>query len=190
MSSNELGRRIKEARLAKKLTQAEVVGDFITRNMLSQIESGAALPSVKTLQYLSRVLEVPMSQLMPEEEPSADGAAEYMELRLLFEKGEYARVAEAPEIAGFTDELTALRARSFLALASRAEGGDIAALQQAAEHAKKAAQLSDKGVFANSSVRSEAMLLLNKLAGRLSDYYKSMIDSEINDSASELPPLK
>ena len=50
MSSNELGRRIKEARLAKKLTQAEVVGDFITRNMLSQIESGSALPSVKTLQ--------------------------------------------------------------------------------------------------------------------------------------------
>ena len=183
MSSNELGRRIKEARLAKKLTQAEVVGDFITRNMLSQIESGAALPSVKTLQYLSRVLEVPMSQLMPEEEPSADAAADYMSIRALFSKGEYVRVAESPDIPGFADEQNALRARSYLAMASCADSSDIAALQQAAEYAKKAAQLSELGIFSNSSVRSEAMLLLNKLAGQLSDYYKSMIDSELSSAS-------
>ena len=40
MDSITLGRRIKEARLAKKMTQNEVVGNFITRNILSQIESG------------------------------------------------------------------------------------------------------------------------------------------------------
>lgn len=179
MSGNELGRRIKEARLAKKLTQAEVVGDFITRNMLSQIESGAALPSVKTLKYLSKVLEVPMSQLMPEEEPSADGAADYMNARALFDKGEYARVAELPDIPGFPDELTALRARACLELAKVAGDGSVASLQQAAEYAKRASQLSDKGIFANASVKSEALLLLNTLAGKLSDYYRSMIDSEL-----------
>ena len=47
MGRAELGRRLKEARLARKMTQSEVVGDFITRNMLSQIESGSAMPSVK-----------------------------------------------------------------------------------------------------------------------------------------------
>ena len=52
MEKNTLGKRIKEARLAKKMTQSEVVGDFITRNMLSQIESGAATPSLKSLEYL------------------------------------------------------------------------------------------------------------------------------------------
>lgn len=52
MNSAELGRRIKEARIAKKMTQAELVGDFITRNMLSRIESGNATPSVKTLEYI------------------------------------------------------------------------------------------------------------------------------------------
>ncbi|MBR6871956.1 MAG: helix-turn-helix transcriptional regulator [Ruminococcus sp.] len=180
MNSNELGRRIKEARLAKKLTQAEVVGDFITRNMLSQIESGAALPSVKTLEYLSRVLEVPMAQLMPEEEPSADGAADYMSARALFNKEDYARVADLPDIPGFSDELTALRARACLELARRADSKDIGALQKAAELARQAVQLSDKGLFANASVRSEALLLLNTLAGQLSDYYKSMIDSELD----------
>ena len=62
MENNTLGKRIKEARLAKKMTQSEVVGDFITRNMLSQIESGSATPSVKTLEYLCKVLEI---ELMP-----------------------------------------------------------------------------------------------------------------------------
>lgn len=50
MNSEELGKRIKEARLAKKMTQSELVGTFITRNMLSRIESGNACPSVKTLE--------------------------------------------------------------------------------------------------------------------------------------------
>ena len=58
MEKNTLGKRIKEARLSKKMTQSEVVGDFITRNMLSQIESGSATPSVKTLEYLCKVLEL------------------------------------------------------------------------------------------------------------------------------------
>lgn len=58
MDAHTIGQRIKEARLAKKMTQAEVVGDFITRNMLSQIESGSALPSMKTLAYLSSVLGI------------------------------------------------------------------------------------------------------------------------------------
>jgi transcriptional regulator with XRE-family HTH domain len=69
-----LGKRIKEARLAKKMTQSDVVGGYITRNMLSQIESGAAFPSIRTLEYLSGVLEVPMSELMAENSPPAEGA--------------------------------------------------------------------------------------------------------------------
>ena len=181
MSSNELGRRIKEARLAKKLTQAEVVGDFITRNMLSQIESGSALPSVKTLQYLSKVLEVPMSQLMPEDEPPADGAADYLSVRSCFVRGEYSEVIAHQDIAGFSDELSALRASAYLRLAGEYTDSEITSLQQAAEYAKKAAQLSGEGIYANPSVRSEALLLLNTLAGKLSDYYKSMIDSELGE---------
>ena len=62
MDRAALGSRIKEARLAKKLTQTEVVGSFITRNMLSQIESGTATPSIKTLTYLAGVLELDPSR--------------------------------------------------------------------------------------------------------------------------------
>jgi len=68
MNGTILGKKLKEARLAKKMTQSDVVGNYITRNMLSQIESGAAFPSIRTLEYLSGVLEVPMSDLLAESE--------------------------------------------------------------------------------------------------------------------------
>lgn len=67
-----LGNRIREARLRKQLTQKDVVGDYMTRNMLSKIENGSATPSVKTLSYLSETLELPMSYFMDE-----DGEAPY-----------------------------------------------------------------------------------------------------------------
>ncbi|MCL2697633.1 MAG: helix-turn-helix domain-containing protein [Oscillospiraceae bacterium] len=70
MNGEILGRKLKEARLLKKMTQSEVVGNYITRNMLSQIESGAAFPSIRTLEYLSDVLEVSMPELLAD---TADG---------------------------------------------------------------------------------------------------------------------
>lgn len=76
MENNTLGKRIKEARLAKKMTQSEVVGDFITRNMLSQIESGSATPSVKTLEYLCKVLEIEPNTLLPDENDSKNAPAQ------------------------------------------------------------------------------------------------------------------
>ena len=68
MDGTLLGKKLKEARLAKKMTQSDVVGGYITRNMLSQIESGCAFPSIRTLEYLSGVLEIPMCELVAESE--------------------------------------------------------------------------------------------------------------------------
>ena len=67
MNSVELGKRIKEARLARKMTQSDVVGDFITRNMLSQIENGSARPSMDTLRYLAGQLGKPLSYFLEDE---------------------------------------------------------------------------------------------------------------------------
>ena len=40
-----LGEKIKKIRILRKKTQKELAGDKITRNMLSQIESGKARPN-------------------------------------------------------------------------------------------------------------------------------------------------
>ena len=50
------------------ITQQELAGDFITRNMLSRIEHGAALPSLPTVMYLANRLNVPAGFLLAEEE--------------------------------------------------------------------------------------------------------------------------
>lgn len=62
-----LGEKIKKVRLELKLTQQEVAGDFISRHMLSKIESGAANPSLKTLEYLAQKLNKPISFFLSED---------------------------------------------------------------------------------------------------------------------------
>ena len=63
----ELGIRLKQARLALGLSQRQLCGDEITRNMLSQIENGAARPSMDTLKYLAARLGKNVSYFLEEE---------------------------------------------------------------------------------------------------------------------------
>lgn len=62
-----LGEKIKAARLEKHMTQSEVASDKITRNMLSAIESGKATPSLDTLLYISKKLDVPVYYLVSDD---------------------------------------------------------------------------------------------------------------------------
>lgn len=73
MQAGTLGQKVKEARLAKKMTQKELAGDYITRNMLSQIENDNATPSIKTMEYIASVLEKPMSYFMDSDERYIEG---------------------------------------------------------------------------------------------------------------------
>lgn len=64
MDDMTLGQKVKEARIAKQMTQKELAGSFITRNMLSQIENDNATPSIKTIEYIASVLNKPISFFM------------------------------------------------------------------------------------------------------------------------------
>lgn len=63
-----IGNKIRRLRISSGLTQAQLAGNKITRNMLSAIESGKATPSLETLFYLSERLEVPASFLVSDSE--------------------------------------------------------------------------------------------------------------------------
>ena len=60
----ELGEKIRAARLGAGLSQRQLCGEEITRNMLSLIENGSARPSMKTLEYLARKLGKPLSYFL------------------------------------------------------------------------------------------------------------------------------
>ena len=62
-----LGEKIRQARLEQGLSQRQLCGTEITRNMLSQIESGKARPSMQTLTYLAQTLGKPVSFFLEEQ---------------------------------------------------------------------------------------------------------------------------
>lgn len=63
----ELGEKLRLARLEAGLSQRQLCGDMITRNMLSLIENGSARPSMDTLKYLAARLNKPVSFLLEED---------------------------------------------------------------------------------------------------------------------------
>ena len=62
-----LGEKIKAARLESGLSQRQLCGETITRNMLSQIENGSANPSMATLTYLAQRLDKPVGYFLQEQ---------------------------------------------------------------------------------------------------------------------------
>lgn len=84
----ELGARLRQARLEAGLSQRQLCGDEITRNMLSQIENGSARPSMTTLQYLAARLGKPVSYFLEEQAVLSANQQVMAEARRAFLTGE------------------------------------------------------------------------------------------------------
>ena len=91
----ELGQRLRQARLEAGMSQRQLCGDEITRNMLSQIENGAASPSMATLTYLAGRLGKPISFFLEEETVTSPNQTRMDLARTAFSTGNYGAVAEA-----------------------------------------------------------------------------------------------
>lgn len=91
-----LGKKIKEQRKSKKITQEALCGSHLNRSMLSQIENGNVHPSIDTLLFLSKKLETPLSYLMCEtkkEETQYKRMQTIAEIRRLYGNGQYLKCA-------------------------------------------------------------------------------------------------
>ena len=62
-----LGEKIRQTRIEAGLSQRQLCGDTITRNMLSQIENGSARPSMDTLMVLAARLGKTVSYFLEED---------------------------------------------------------------------------------------------------------------------------
>ncbi len=92
----KLGEKIRLARLNAGMTQNDLAGDFITRNMLSQIENGLAMPSLQTALYIADKLGIDAGLLFSDEN---NMSVYYMtrklpELKKLYESGEIEKCFE------------------------------------------------------------------------------------------------
>ena len=120
----ELGEKIRKARLEAGLSQRQLCGEEITRNMLSLIEHGSAKPSMKTLRYLAQRLGKPISYFL--EEGAADPGALTQSAEAL--RQAEAALAEGKDIyaAQLLEQATSpLLRREKLLLAARIPGADL-----------------------------------------------------------------
>lgn len=91
----ELGEKLKLSRLEAGLSQRQLCGDVITRNMLSQIENGSAHPSMGTLRYLAQQLGKPVSFFLEEDAVTSPNQTVMEAARAAFEAGDWEKTASA-----------------------------------------------------------------------------------------------
>lgn len=90
----ELGEKLRLARQEAGLSQRQLCGETITRNMLSQIEHGTARPSMTTLQYLAARLDKPVSWFLEENAVTSPNQKTMADARAAFDSGDYQAAAE------------------------------------------------------------------------------------------------
>ena len=86
----ELGEKLRQARLEAGLSQRQLCGEEITRNMLSLIENGSAKPSMKTLQYLAGRLGKTVSYFLEETAVISPNQEVMDSARALYDSGSFA----------------------------------------------------------------------------------------------------
>lgn len=100
-----LGEKIRAARLEAGLSQRQLCGDTVTRNMLSQIENGSARPSMTTLQILAARLGKPISWFLEEDVVSSTEADAMEQVRRLYADGDIQGAMDALDGCSQDDSL-------------------------------------------------------------------------------------
>lgn len=96
----ELGEKLKRARQEAGLSQRQLCGDQVTRNMLSQIENGSARPSMDTLGYFAARLGKPLSWFLDEDTVLSPNREAIADARKGIDSGDYD--AAGKSLAGYT----------------------------------------------------------------------------------------
>lgn len=174
-----LGEKIKNARLERHMTQKDVVGDYITRNMLSKIENGSATPSVKTLEYLASALGLPAGYFMTESNGDELTPGSVSDARAQFKLENYDACVQILEglnmEGGYRDEAMLLLARAKIVLSKKAmaEGR----YEEAIRLAKEAISHNDESIYVSTAFRTEALLLVARCTMELEgDFLKALDD--------------
>lgn len=165
----ELGQRLRQARQEAGLSQRQLCGEEITRNMLSLIEHGAAKPSMATLQYLAGRLGKPVSYFLEEQTVTSPNQACMDAARRTYAAGDGAGALRALEAYQepdpvFDQERGLLLALSCLDLAEQAIGENR--LPYAAALLEQAVQVHS--VYWGPELERRRLLLLSQAQpGRL-----------------------
>ena len=160
-SLSSIGERIKRLRRIKNMTQAELAGNDITRNMLSRIETGDALPSLPTLISIASRLGVPAGILLEESVYFDYMRAELVrEAQTYMKENQYSKALELIMTSGLRgDEIQLLITECNLALAR--ELSTKAKYKEAAAHLADAVSKSHGTIYSTAGSAYIANLYLS-----------------------------
>lgn len=156
-SYSDLGKKIKALRIDAGMTQAELAKDIVTRNMLSRIENGEALPSIQTLCYLAEKLGVQPGYLLDDRD---DGTKIKNERLLSMIKKEFASgnydicLQYCRSLEHFYEDKARIRAHSLYLLGTEKMLGNspIKEAQWLISEALKSEELLDKYMIVEGKV--------------------------------------
>jgi len=171
------GEKIKTLRKKKMMTQAALVGGEITRNMLSRIENGQANPSLDTLIYLSKRLDVPVGYLLANEKEDADYEKGFLteQIRLAYKLKNY-KIAKdlALGYGEENNEISLIAAESAFKVA--VEEFEKGRLHSACAAFDEAITLSENTVYHTEHIVAAAALYFEYMRGLTPNLYSNIID--------------
>ena len=177
----ELGKRLRQARLEQGISQRQLCGEMITRNMLSQIENGSARPSMDTLRYLAQRLGRPVSYFLEEGAVSSPNREAIDSARLAFVQKKWEDLLDQLEDYRTPDpifdwEKGLLEATALLALGEQAlEQGKI---PYARELLEKAEQAGASTPYYTQELERKRLILLGRSGQKVSAYLPDL-DEEL-----------
>ena len=170
-----IGKKIKELRTEKLMTQSELAGAEITRNMLSRIENEAALPSLGTVLYLADRLGVPAGYLLSEgdEEFTYRKTGAMKNIKKAYADGRYELCRDLclESFDEFDDELELILTDSALGIAEERMRNGM--LREACEYLDEALRHSENTVYSTVTQRnciSILFALLKDISPSLDSY--------------------
>ena len=155
------GEKIKKLRTDKMMTQSQLVGDHITRNMLSRIESDEANPSLGTLLFLASRLGVPAGYLLADENEDKvyDKSFVVENIKRSFNSGSYAICRQLCLESDYVDdEIMLLSAESCFAVA--VEEFDKGRLKSSVTYFDEALSFASQTSYYSEHIKASACMYL------------------------------
>lgn len=170
-----IGEKIKNLRKMRNLTQNELSGTSVTRNMISQIERGSALPSLPTIKHIAEKLGVDAGYFLCDD----DNLIKYLlieekdKIRECYRSGDYKKCLElCRDFEGYKDdELNLILCECYSALAR--ECLRVGKLESAKKYFEKSDHFSKQSVYASTN-------------HEINGFYVSVINSILSENFTAL----
>ena len=180
-----IGEKIKKLRSEKMMTQAELSGEQVTRNMLSLIEKGKAVPSLQTLTYIASRLNVSASILLADdnEEKLLYKSSKISDIKLAFKNHNYRICMDlCKNFDGRDDEIYLIMSESAMKIAIEELFADR--VRSAWGLIDDAVLYSSRSMYKLKHIESEALLLFDYLGELSPSLVSENMDVEIKNTAS------